>query len=292
MKKSFSGLWTAALFTLLFSCNGSNANVEQLKKQVESLLVQNARQQTDLDDMQGFVDVLAQGLDTIAKQEDALFYTNKGREGTMVDRKQLKKNLELFAQSLTEQRQKIQKLTDSLKAKGANIQKLQTLINFLNKQLDSKDQLISKLQKELANKNANIAQLSSQVSSLSQDNSSLSQMVESQQKQLSAQSDKMNAGFIVMGSSKLLKEYGIVSGGGLFKKSQVNYSNLPHEVFTKVDIRTFGGLEIPSAKPKLLSKAPSSSYEFVKTGKESSELHIKDPDTFWSGGRYVVIQTK
>ena len=276
----------------MFSCKGGDTNVEQLKKQVDSLTQLTSRQQGDIDDMQVFVTTLAEGLDTIAKQESTLFYTNKGREGTLVDREQLKKNLEAFAQNLEEQREKVRTLTESLKAKGVQVEKLQTLINLLNQQIDEKDKMITQLKRELNNKNANIAQLSSKVNVLSQDNASLSQKVQEQQQQITAQNEKLNTGYLVMGSGKKLKEYGIISGGGLFKKAQVNYASLPREVFTKVDIKTFGGIEIPAARPKLVSGAPSSSYEFVKTGKETSELHILDPEAFWSGGKYVVIQTK
>lgn len=89
-----------------------------------------------------------------------------------------------------------------------------------------------------------------------------------------------------MGSSKILKENNIIV------KGKVNYGNLPQELFTKVDMRTFGGLEIPTPKPKMLSNVPKNAYEFVKTSKTSSELHVLNPDAFWSTGKYIVIQTK
>lgn len=284
-----AGLLSAVLLTLS-ACSGGDT--KSLQSQVDSLLTLTSRQQGDLNDMESFVSVLAEGLDTIARQEGMLFFTNKGPEQTIVDRNQLKQNLELFANTLAEQRQKIQQMSDSLKARGASVEKLQALVDFLNAQIDEKDRMITQLRSELEQKNVDIAQLRGRVGSLSKDNTKLSQQVKSQQEELKVQKAKAGVGFIVMGSAKVLKEYGVTTGGGLFAKAKVNYENLPRELFTQVDMHTFGGLEIPSAKAKLLSGNPASSYEIVKTGKESSELHILDPDVFWSNSRYVVIQTK
>ena len=50
-------------------------------------------------------------------------------------------------------------------------------------------------------------------------------------------------------------------------------------------------LEIPAGKPKVLSTMPSSSYEIVRTSKDASEIHILDPEAFWSNTKYLIIQT-
>jgi predicted nucleic acid-binding Zn-ribbon protein len=286
MKKILIYLTCALCFGLLLACGGSNENTDQLKKQVDSLTTLNAQYQGDLSNMTEYVSFLAEGLDTIAKQEGALFYTNKGKEGTMVDKAQLKKNLEAFADNLSELRKKVKNLEGELNEKGENMAKLQKLIAVLNQQIEEKDAMIRNLRAEIENKNVSIAQLRGLVSNLSKGNTELSQKVEAQEKQIAAQNAKMNTGYVVMGSSKILKENGIIV------KSKVNYGNLPLELFTKVDVRTFGGLQIPTAKPKMLSNIPSSAYEFVKTSKTSSELHVLNPEAFWSNGKYIVIQTK
>ena len=54
------------------ACSG-NESADQLKKQVDSLLSVNAQYQGDLTNMNEYVDILAEGLDTIAKQEGTLF---------------------------------------------------------------------------------------------------------------------------------------------------------------------------------------------------------------------------
>ena len=270
----------AAILLVLSACTGGNSQVERLQQQLDSLQAVNQNQQTNINGLQSFVTAMAEGLDTIARQEGALFYTNQGPEHTLADPGQLKLNLERFANTLSEQRGRILLMTDSLRRQGTSVEKLQKLVDYMNAQLDEKDRMIAKLRQELEAKDVDIARLSGQ-------NTQLTQQVQTEK----AKVNKLSAGYVVMGSSKVLKEYGVTIGGGL-KKKKVNYEDLPRDLFTKVDTRTFGGLEIPAARAKLLSTHAPSSYEIVRTGAEASELHILDPETFWSSSRYVVIETK
>ena len=214
-------------------------------------------------------------------QKGQLFYSNKGPEGTLVDREQLKKNLEAFAQTLQDQRAKVRMMTDSLKNMGENAQKMKFLIDNLQREIDKKDQIIRRLQEELQKKNANIADLRNKLEEISAINTKLTTKVREQE-------DKLYAGFVLMGEKKNLKEGGFISGGGL-TKTKVNVSTMDKSFFTKVDIREFTELEIPSKSPKLIFSAPKKSYKLQK-GKEGSLLTIIDPEEFWKNSRYLVIQ--
>ena len=65
-----------------------------------------------------FMGVLADELDSITKQKVILFYTNKGKKGGVVDREQLKKSLEIFENTLANQKKRIAQLVDSIYAHG------------------------------------------------------------------------------------------------------------------------------------------------------------------------------
>ena len=101
MKKLFVSFSTVMLMLVSFgviSCKeGKNPEIDRLQQKVDSLSQENVRKDDDINDMKSFVSVLADGLDSIAVHEEVLFYTNKGREGTVIDREQLKKNLDLQA---------------------------------------------------------------------------------------------------------------------------------------------------------------------------------------------------
>ena len=45
-----------------------------------------------------------------------------------------------------------------------------------------------------------------------------------------------------------------------------------------------------AAKAKLKSNHPEGSYEFVKDEDGNLTLNITDPKTFWSLGKYLVIE--
>lgn len=268
-----------AVALLITACDGGQT--AKLQKTIDSLQTLNMQNESDLEGMSYFISTLAEGLDTIAKQEGQLFYSNKGPEGTLVDREQLKKNLEAFAQTLQDQRAKVRMMTDSLKNMGENAQKMKFLIDNLQREIDKKDQIIRRLQEELQKKDANIADLRNKLEEISAINTKLTTKVREQE-------DKLYAGFVLMGEKKNLKEGGFISGGGL-TKTKVNVSTMDKSFFTKVDIREFTELEIPSKSPKLIFSAPKKSYKLQK-GKEGSLLTIIDPEEFWKNSRYLVIQ--
>jgi chromosome segregation ATPase len=279
------------IFSALFfaACTGNQQEKAQLEERIDSLQRENSRKDKDLNDMTTYLSLLADGLDSIAKQENILFYTNKGRERTIVDRDQLRKNLDMFEETLNQQRQRIAQLADSLKARGENLSNLSRLVTYLNQQLDEKNYQINKLRSELQKKNVNITQLQKQVTALTEDNTQLNQRVETQVQALNAQTEMINECFVKIGTKKELTDLGIISGGFL-KKKKVNPNAIQQDQFMRIDIRYFKEISLNSGNPKILTQMPSSSYRITKTGKNQSILYISDPTAFWSISNYLIIQ--
>lgn len=285
------GLAAVVCFFCFGGCSGDNRkNAELLNKQLDSLRQENSKKEGDIKDMMSFVGILADGLDSIAKQENMLFYTNKGKEGTIADRDQLRKNLEMFEQTLSTQKKRIAQLVDSLKARGESLSKLTTLVTYLNQQLEEKNNVINSLRADLNNKNVNIVQLQNKVSSLSESNTMLSEKVEKQKQAMTVQTEIINEGYVKIGDKKKLADMGIISGGFL-KKTKVNYDAIQKHQFMRVDIRNFTEIPIKSSNPKILTQMPASSYRIEK-GKDVSTLYIIDPTAFWSVSNYLIILTK
>ena len=279
------------LFSVLFfaACTGNQQEKAQLEERIDSLQKENSRKDKDINDMTTYLSLLADGLDSIAKQENILFYTNKGREGTIVDKDQLRKNLDMFEETLNQQRQRIAQLADSLKARGENLSNLSRLVTHLNQQLDEKNNQIQKLRSELQKKNVNISQLQKKVTALTEDNTQLNQRVETQVQALNAQTEMMNEGFVKIGTKKALSDLGIISGGFL-KKKKINLNAIQQDQFMRVDIRYFKEIPLNSGNPKVLTQMPASSYTITKTSKNQSVLSIIDPTAFWSISNYLIIQ--
>lgn len=278
------------IFSALFlaACSGNKYN-SQLEERIDSLQKENNRKDKDINDMTSYVSLLADGLDSIAKQESILFYTNKGREGTIVDKDQLKKNLDMFEETLNQQRQRISQLADSLRARGESLSNLSRLVTYLNQQLDEKNNQINELRSELQNKNVNISQLQNKVTALTEDNTQLNQRVETQVQALKTQTEIINEGFVKIGTKKALSDLGIITGGFL-KKKKVNPNAIQQGQFMRVDIRYFKEIPLNSGDPKILTQMPTSSYRITKTEKNKSVLSILDPTAFWSVSNYLIIQ--
>lgn len=293
MKKSFIFLTSFILIFVslgIISCKeGKNPEIDRLQQKVDSLSQENVRKDDDINDMKSFVSVLADGLDSIAVHEEVLFYTNKGREGTVIDREQLKKNLEMFGNMLSDQKQRIAHLTEALKERGDSVSKLAILVNLLNKQIDEKDKYIRSLRVELEKKNVNIAQLQKRVLTLKESNTNLTARVESQVDALKTQTEIINEGYVKVASKKELTKLGLLSSGFL-QKTKVNHDAIQKDMFMRVDIRTFTEITIESSNPKILTQMPSSSYKIEKKGKNQSTLYILDANAFWSVSNFLIIQ--
>lgn len=289
IKRMVKKLILFAILLFVVACTGNKNDYSQLKERLDSLQKENNRKDKDINDMTTYVSLLADGLDSIAKQEEMLFYTNKGREGTIVDKDQLKKNLDMFEETLKQQKQRIEQLAESLKAKGEKLEKLSHLVTFLNQQLDEKNAVINKLRSELENKNVNISQLQRQVTALSEDNAQLNKKVETQVMALNTQTEMINEGYVKIGTKKALSDLGIISGGFL-KKKKVNPNAIQKGQFMRVDIRYFKEIPLNSGDPKIMTQMPASSYRITKTAKDRSVLQILEPTAFWSISNYLIIQ--
>ena len=99
----------------------------------DSIMQENKAKTQQLDELNGVLATIATGLDSIAVQENILF-TNKGRDGVMLNRQQIAANLKGMADILARQRVKIKMLQDSLanKKSSQGVERLQKVVEFLN----------------------------------------------------------------------------------------------------------------------------------------------------------------
>lgn len=290
MKKILYIILVLATTFAFTTCSNDGQNTAKLNERIDSLEKENARKDESLQDLNLFVGALADGFDSIAKHEEMLFYTNKGKEGVLIDREQLKKNLEMFENLLEQQEQRINQLTDSLRLRGVRINRLQSLVDYMNQQIEEKNNIIKKLRTELNNKDANISQLHQKVSELTDSTSKLSIKVENQRDALDVQSEMINECYVKIGTKKELSDMGIISGGFLREK-KVIYDAFQKEQFMQVDIRKFTEITIESRSPKILTQMPKTSYRIERNG-DKSTLYITDPTEFWKVSNFLIIQTK
>ncbi len=279
-----------ALTSLVSSCKDDNRMQEMMQARIDSLETTNASQASQLKDITDFMNVVSEGLDSIAEQEQLLMGSGRGVEGGKLTKEQLRENLKAFAALLERQRNRISELEDSLTTRGRSMASLRNVITYLNQQLDEKNNTIASLQASLNNKNVDIQKLRKQVTNLATAKEELEETVKNQGEALVVQSDVINEGYVKIGTKKELKQAGLLSGGFLSKK-KLDVSKFQNGGFQKVDIRNFTEMNIPSEKIKILTQMPESSY-YITENDNSSTLKILNPTVFWSVSNYLVIQTK
>lgn len=276
-------------FAMLCQSCTDKEQVTRLNEQIDSLRQENSKKEQNFKDMIDFVGVMADGLDSIAKHEEILFYTNKGKEGIYNDKEQMKRNLAMFDSLLFVQKQKIAQLADSLKNRGSQLSKLRTLVAELSHQLEAKSVLVAQLRSDLENSQTTIKQIRGRLQTLQTDNDRLKVHVQKSEEALGIQSSMINECYFKAGTKKELKSLGILQGGFL-QRTKLNTTSMREELFTKVDIRTFTEIPLNSGNPVIRTQMPDNSYHIVKNGKNSSTLFIDDPTTFWSISNFLVIQ--
>ena len=267
----FSSVCLATL--LIAACGGGAADTSKLEQTIDSLRQVNQQQQASLDEMTNFVSTLSDGMNAIAYQENMIF-NNGGKEGTSLDREQIKSHLETLAGTLAEQRSKINSLTDSLKARGADMTKMQGLIDNLTRQLDEKDKVIAQLRKDIEQKNFSISDLQKKLNVAMAGSAQFEQRAQKAEREL-------------MGTKDAL-----LDGGYIDKRKRVQTETMPKGDFTKVNIYKFTELDIPSRSVNLLTDHPRKSYSIEKVDKENRKLVITNPQLFWSSSKYLIIQVK
>lgn len=276
---------------LLASCGQNSAEYKKLKAENDSLKLENVKTTSELNDMLTTLNEVETNFQSIRDAENYLnIQQQQDSELTPSSREQIKKNMELITETLKKNKEQISKLEEQLKKSNIKSASLRKTIDRLSAELDQKTTMIVALQEDLARKNVRIQELDQMVSELNENVEDLSVQTKAQKEKLAAQDKELNTVYYCFGTSKELKDQKILSGGGLFSKSKVLQPGFNKEYFLAVDMRELTEIPLFAAKAKLESTHPEGSYEFVKDEDDNLTLKITDPKTFWSLGKYLVIE--
>lgn len=245
-----------------------------------------------LSEMTAYVDTISFCLDSIARQEQLLLLSSDPETNRRYTREEVKTRLEMLADIISRQREHISELTDRLSG-GQDSTRYKSLANMvihLRTQLDAKESRIAGLLAEISNKNRSIAvltadvkRLKSEVSDITAQNSALAEAVVTQ-------SEIINEGYILIRTKEELKQMGILSKGGLFKKSSFRPGQVKLSQCQKVDVSQVSQIPLPSRDAKILTPAPVGSFRLTPAGDNGSVLTIIDSNAFWSLSNVLVIR--
>ena len=285
-------LSVAVMASMMFTaCNSKSGDVEKLRQENDSLVQLNAQTKADFDEMLQLMNDVEDGFRQIKEAENYLVVQSSATgDVDMTTRERLKSDMQLVAQTLKDNKEKLAKLQSQLKNSKYQSSQFQKTVERLNAEIESKTAMIVSLQEELAKRDVRIQELDNAVSELAGQVNTLSEETEKQKSTISSQEKEINTVYYVFGTTKELKEQKIISGGGLFKASEVMKGDFNKNYFTKEDLRTFKQVSLESKKAKLLTTHPEGSYTFEKNDKDLLTLVITNPTEFWSLSKYLVIK--
>ena len=194
----------------------------------------------------------------------------------------LKRNKELTAS--------LQKKLKDSNLKVGNLEKtmkeMQVMVDNLEAQTQEKDGEILVLKEDVRKLNVDISSLNEKIAAVETQSQQKTETIETQ-------TNTMNKAYYAFGTTKELKENGIIEKSGGFigmGKTPVMLKDFNRDYFTEIDIRNFDYLRLMAKKAKLITVHPADSYHF--TGNKSSDtLFIDNSAEFWKASKYLVVLT-
>ena len=213
-----------------------------------------------------------------AIKEKEKIVTGSAKAGDVKSKEdQIKEDIQAIYDLMGKNKNRINSLTKKLKASKVKIEGL--------------EQMLATLQAQLTEKDNEITDLKSQIEALNIELSNINTNYEEIEQEVEVKTEKLNTAFYAFGTSKELKEKGIITkeGGfiGMGKTSKLK-DDFNRDYFTKIDITQTTSINIGAKKVKILTTHPSSSYKL--SGEKSVEkIEITNVEDFWGASKYLVI---
>ena len=281
MRKTFYLLM--AIAALAVGCT-SGPGKSELKSQNDSLRSVLAARDAAVDEMVATINMVEEGFKSINEAQGRINLDAGAEQSKMVA---LQKDFNFIAETLENNRKRIEELEKNLSENKAASQQLKAMVAKLKKQLEEKNREIAALKDELASKNVKIGELDKAVQELNSNVTELSAAKDRNEKTISEQDEKLNAVWYAIGTKRELKDMNIVDG-----KKVLQSGNAVMSYFTKADMRNLTTIETHEKSAKLLTSHPEGSYKLQRDSNKKYVLTIVDAEKFWSRTKYLVIQVR
>lgn len=252
--------------------------------QYYAVIAENDSLVCHITELQDGLNTISLSLDSIDMQEGLLYVGNA--DGTRASRRQILDRIRNYRELLARQRQQIARLENS---DNAVVHQLRGMLNRLKQEIEEKEEHIASLEKEIDSKKRDITKLQNDLTQTRQVVDRTMQQRDSLQEINEEQEKELYTGYYYIGRKAQLKRAGLVKG--MFK-SKADYASLKQERFTKIDTRKFTELPIRGTDVQLITEKPADSYFLFESTGGHTTLRITDPQKFWSGSPYLIVQYK
>ena len=240
----------------------------------------------ELDDILSTFNEVQEGIRRINEAEGRVTIAESGPESAST-KDVIRENMMFIQEAMQQNRDMIAQLQEKLKNSSIKGTKMQKTIENLQAQIDAQAARIQELEASLAEKEALIESQGEAIAGLSNNVASLTEENRAKAEKMQEQDKELNSAWFVFGTKSELKEQKILEKGDVLKSGNFN-----KDYFTKIDIRYDKDIKFYSKSAQLLSTHPAGTYQLTKDKQGQYELHITNPQKFWSVSKYRVVQVK
>ena len=271
----------------LSACNMTGGQQQDAMQQERDSLQRIINEKDmELDDILGVFNEVQEGIRRINEAEGRVTIA-EGNPESASSKDVIRDNMDFIKQAMQQNRDLIAQLQEKLKNSSIKNTKMQKTIESLQAQIDAQSARIQELEASLAEKDALIESQGEAIAGLSNDVASLTEENKQKAEKVQQQDKELNSAWFVFGTKSELKEQKILTNGDVLKSDNFN-----KDYFTKIDIRYDKDIKFYSKSAQLLSSHPAGTYQLTKDNQGQYELHITDPQKFWSVSKYLVVLVK
>ncbi len=264
--------------------NESEKQISALQQQTDSLNQVIEQKNDEINDVIGTLNDIESGFREITEAQGRVTVAQRGESSSSVER--IRENMQYIQSTMQQNRDLIKKLQAKLRESGINSEQLRRTVDNLTLQLQEKDEQLRDLRESLLAKEIRITELDETIADLNEDVAQLKEEGEQKTETINTQDKQLNTAWYVFGTKKELKAQNILNDGEVLRE------NFNKDYFTKIDIRVDKEIKLYSRNAQMLTTHPSDSYTLQRDANKQYVLKIKDPQTFWSTSKYLVIQVK
>lgn len=275
------------LALLAGACSQGNVqNESDSQRELDSLQRIINEKDVELNDIMGTFNEVQEGIRRINEAEGRVTIADASPESAS-NKAVIQENMQFIQEAMEQNRNMIAQLQEKLRRSSFNADKLKKTIENLQAQIDQQANRIQELEASLAEKDALIEAQGAEISNLNENVSNLTADNATKAQTVAAQDKELNKAWFVFGTKAELKMQKILSDGDVLRNSNYN-----KDYFTQIDIRYDKEIKLYSKSAKMLTNHPAGTYQLSKDAQGQYELHITDPQKFWSASKYLVIQVK
>jgi len=235
------------------------------------------------------LDEIDNNLDKIRDKEGLIIMGPKTNSDLRISKKeQIVNHISMINTLLEENKKKLAKLEKSLASYKKGKKELLHSIQMAKERMQLQEDEIEELKTVLAQNEFKIKDLNKQLDEKSSQLTSLSERNTTLDKDLNRVYFKEGTYKELQGSNIIKKEGGVLGIGRVETLQQ----NLDKSKFTELNQKETTSIVLNGKKAKLITRHPVNSYSVSTTENDVAQLTIKDPASFWSYSKYLVVELK